>query len=206
EVALRAARAGADVTGVDISKALLDRARTSADRARLPVRLELGDAQALPYADESFDVVASCFGAIFAPDHDAVAAELARVCRRGGRLGLTTWRPKPDIERIYERFQDRSPASNAEAWGDPARIRELLGASFELAIEERLWRLEGGSAEEVYEFMASSAPPMKAFLETLDRDRRSEFREALLEHWNQFRDGDGVSEPRPYLLVLGRRT
>ena len=205
EVAVRAARAGAEVTGVDISEPLLARARTSADAERLPVRLELGDAQELPYADESFDVVASCFGAIFAPDHRAVARELSRVCRRGGRLGLTAWQPKPEIERIYERFQERRPASDAEAWGEPDRVYELLGESFELTVEEGVWRLEGASAAEVFEFMASSAPPMKAFLETLDPDRRGAFREAMLAHWERYRNADGVSEPRPYLLILGRR-
>src|SRR5207237_480466 len=81
--AIRAGRAGAEVVGVDITPALLEQARANAEG--LPSRWDEGDAQNLPYEDASFDVVVSCFGAVFAPDDQAVARELGRVCRRGGR-------------------------------------------------------------------------------------------------------------------------
>ena len=90
-VALRAARAGANVVGIDISPDQLAKARSAAAAAALNVHFDEGDCQELPYGDAEFDAVASTFGAIFAPDHERTAAELARVCRPGGRLALTAW-------------------------------------------------------------------------------------------------------------------
>src|SRR5918912_2631100 len=87
EVALRAARGGAEVTAIDISNELLELARAKEDAER--VSWELGDAQSLRFDDGAFDVVVSSFAVIFAPDQEAAAHELGRVCRRGGRLGLT---------------------------------------------------------------------------------------------------------------------
>src|SRR5205085_8035119 len=101
-VAIRAARAGADVTGVDIAPRLLEQARAKADG--LPIRFDEGDVQRLPYADASFDVVSSVFGAIFAPDHEAVARELARACAPNGRLGLTAWVPNVELTELFRRF------------------------------------------------------------------------------------------------------
>src|SRR5439155_16998827 len=91
-VALRAARAGADVVGIDISADQLAKARRAADAEGLAIRFDEGDCQELPYAEAEFAVVVSVFGAIFAPDHARTAAELVRVCRPGGRLALTAWR------------------------------------------------------------------------------------------------------------------
>lgn len=100
-VAARAARAGAHVIGVDIAPALIDTARQLAAAEGLNVQFEVGDAERLEYRDASFDVVASAQGTMFAPDHEAVARELARVCRPGGRLGLTCWRPGGAIEKFF---------------------------------------------------------------------------------------------------------
>ncbi len=94
-VALRAARAGADVVGIDISADQLAKARGAAEAEGLAIRFDEGDCQELPYGDAAFDAVASAFGAIFAPDHRRAADELARVCRPGGRLALTAW-PKDE--------------------------------------------------------------------------------------------------------------
>src|SRR5215468_6368341 len=102
EVALRAARAGVEVAAVDISENLLAVARSKPDAER--VAWELGDAQALRFDDASFDAVVSCFAVIFAPDQDAASAELARLCKPGGRLGLTSWRPEDGPHAIYQRF------------------------------------------------------------------------------------------------------
>ncbi len=205
EVALRAARAGADVTGLDLSEGLLEQARAKVQAEGLPLTLDLGDAQALPYEDSSFDVVSSNFGVIFAPDHEAAANELARVCRGGGRLGVTVWRPKPALSALYERFQEEPPASQPEAWGDEERLRSLLGNAFELELHERVWSLEAESAEALWEFAAAAIPPLKAFAESLEATRRDEFRAAMVEYWRGFESDGEVSEPRPYLLVLGRR-
>jgi SAM-dependent methyltransferase len=206
EVALRAARAGAHVTGVDISEPLLEQARAKAAREGLEIGFDLGDAQSLPYNDASFDVAASSFGVIFAPDAGRAAAELARVVRPGGRLGLATWCPDEQLARIYERFQREQPAADTEWWGEPEGVEELLGAAFELEISTGTWRHEGASPEVLWELAESAIPPAKAFLATLDDERRQAYRAAMLEHWDQFRTEEGrVSEPRDYLLVLGTR-
>ena len=86
----RIARRGAQVTGIDFAPTLVETARSRAGDAGLDIRYDVGDAEALPYEDASFDVVVSAFGHMFAPDHRAAASELARVCRPGGRLGLVS--------------------------------------------------------------------------------------------------------------------
>jgi SAM-dependent methyltransferase len=200
EVALRAARAGADVVGLDIAPRLLEQARSKSAE----IEWVEGDAQALPFGDSSFDVVSSCFGVIFAPEQEAVAGELARICRR--RLGLTAWRPDQGPHAVYAAFTAEDPLrATADEWGREERLEELLGAAFELEFEERVWWLEGDSPEEVWELMSNGAPPVKAFLDSLEGDRRVAFREAMLEYWEGFRMNGGVREPRRYLLVLGRR-
>lgn len=205
ELALRAARAGADVTGVDISEPLLTQARAKAEREGLELALEPGDAQALPFDDASFDVATSSFALIFAPDSVRVAAELGRVVRPGGRIGLSTWCPNEAMARIYERFLRQKPAADMERWGRPNWVRELLGADFELEIDTGTWRYEGDSPEALWELAATATPPTKAFLATLDDEGRAAYRAAMIEHWERFRVGDRVSEPRDYLLVLGTR-
>jgi SAM-dependent methyltransferase len=200
EVALRAARAGADVTGLDIAPRLLEQARAKTSE----VEWVEGDAQALPFADGAFDVVSSSFGLIFAPEQEVVAGEVARVCR--GRLGLTVWRPNEGPHAIYAAFSGDQPAwPSPDDWGREERLRELLGDAFELQLQERVWWLEGDSPEDVWELMSTGAPPVKALLDSLEPDRRAEFRAAMLEYWTQFQTPDGVREPRHYLLVQGVR-
>lgn len=98
-VAIRAAQRGGVVTGQDLAPALVDTARRLAADAGVTVEFEVGDCENLPYPDASFDVVCSAQGAVFAPDHRAVARQLARVCRPGGRVGLTAWRHRRLLPR-----------------------------------------------------------------------------------------------------------
>jgi SAM-dependent methyltransferase len=205
EVALRAAREGASVAGFDLSRRLIAQARAKAEAVGLPIDWEVGSADSLPYEDETFDVVSSCFGVIFVPDQNAAATELARVCRAGGRLALTAWRPRAGLHAIYERFSPGDAFAGADEWGREARVEELLGGPFHLEIEERVWHLTGESPEAVYELMSGGAPPVKALLATLAAEQRIEFRSAMLEYWQEFRTDAGVDEPREYLLVVGGR-
>lgn len=204
EVALRAARSGARVSAVDFAPEMLEKARAKGARGGLEIDWAEGDAQSLPYEDRRFDVVASSFGVIFAPDAGAAAAELARVCREGGRLGLTTWKPNEGLHRIYAAFSD-DDEDPAEHWADESGLRDLLGDAFELRLEERVWELEGSSPEGVWELMTAAAPPVKAFVETLEPDRLTGFRTAMLDYWAGFERDGRVVEPRGYLLVLGWR-
>lgn len=203
-VAIRAARAGADVTGLDIAPRLLEQARANA--GDLPIRFDEGDAERLPYEDEAFDVVSSVFGAIFAPDHDAVARELARVCRPGGRLGLAAWEPNAELAELYGRFQLAPPeGSQPFDWGREEYAEELLGASFELVFDRGTWLLEVADGEAAWEFWTSSAPPFRAMVNALEPVRRAGFRDAFVEYSERYRTNGGVAVPRVYLLVLGRR-
>jgi hypothetical protein len=168
------------------------------------IRFELGDAQALPFDDASFDVVSSAFAVIFAPDHPRAADELARVC--AGRLGLTSWKRDPMLRDVYARFDLDSPEGAAPfEWGREERVHELLGAEFELEITTGTWFLETGSGADVWDFWSSSAPPFRAMVEGLEADRRAAFRAAYVEYCESFRIDGGVRVPREYLLIVGRR-
>lgn len=205
EVAVRAARAGATVTGFDLSPGLVAQARAKAEAEGLAIGWDLGSADSLPYGDASFDVVSSSFGVIFVPDQRAAAHELARVCRADGRLGLTSWRPNEGLHAIYDRFSSTDSFAVADEWGAEERVEELLGEAFELEIEERVWRLEGESPQAVWDLMSLGAPPVKALLDSLEPEARDRFQQAMLEYWGGFFTDRGVSEPRRYLLVFGTR-
>jgi len=176
-----------------------------AARAKAPeVRLDLADCQDLPYDDAAFEVVASSFGFIFAPNHRATADELARVC--SGRLGFTAWEPNPELGELYRAFGLDSPEGRLPFdWGKPTHVEEMLGQAFTVEIERHVWILEGGSGEEVWELWSRSAPPFKAMVESLEPERRPRFRQAYVEYCERYRDGDQVRVPRAYLLALGTR-
>lgn len=130
---LAAARRFAEVVSTDYVGALLERGRERAQAERLPVTFQEADAEALPFADASFDVVLSTFGVMFTPNQEQAGLELARVCRPGGRIGLANWTPDSFIGQVFKTLGKylpppagvRSPA----LWGSEARIGELLGAS-----------------------------------------------------------------------------
>jgi SAM-dependent methyltransferase len=129
--ALAAARRGATTVGVDYVPALLDRARLRADAEGLEVSFEAGDAEALPFQDGSFDVVSSVFGAMFAPDQERTAAELLRVTRPGGRIGLVAHTPEGFIGQLFKvnarHVQPPAGLRSPILWGTEDRLRELFG-------------------------------------------------------------------------------
>jgi SAM-dependent methyltransferase len=202
EAAIRAAQAGADVVGIDIAPGMIERASRKAEG--LGATFDVGDAQRLPYADGSFDVVSSNFGVIFAPDPHRAARELARVAAPGARLGLTAWREPIELTEIYARYSPGTPPP-LDAWGSEEALDRLLGADFNLIFEQRVWHLEGRSPEAVYDFMTQAAPPLKALVGVLDDDVRAGLRGDLVEYWRGFAHDGGVDEPRAYVLAIGRR-
>lgn len=130
-VAIAAAQAGGKVVGIDITDAWFDEARRRAAKAGVDIELETGDAEDLPVDDKTFDVVLSGFGAIFAPRHEVVAAELTRVCRPGGTIAFTAWTPGGKNDRIFSvlaRFLPSPPefVTPHILWGDPAHVRALF--------------------------------------------------------------------------------
>jgi SAM-dependent methyltransferase len=135
------ARHGATVIGVDIANDLLESARRRADAEGLRIEYRLGDAEGLPFEDGAFDAVISTYGVMFASRPEAAAAELARVCRKGGRIALTTWAPDGNVFNMFGVMKRYMPAPAAAAppspfaWGSIERVRELLGDAFELRFE-----------------------------------------------------------------------
>ena len=203
EIALRAAEAGGDVTAIDIAPRMIERAEAKAGRRGLEIDFRVGDCARLPYADSAFDVVSSNFGLVFAEDPPAVAHEVSRVCARGGRLAFTAWHELPRLTALFRRFGRESQAVEPELWASHAD--DLLGDDFELEVREGTWHLRGESGTAVLEFWERTAPPTKAYLESLEPGRRADVHAALVEYWEGFRGPHGVDEPRPYALVVGRR-
>ena len=130
QTAIRAARAGAQVTGVDIAVNLVGQARAKAKAEGLNVLFEEGDAEALAYADGSFDVVISLIGAMFAPRPDRVAAELIRVCRSGGRIVMANWTAEGFVGQMFKTIGKHLPSPpqmpSPLLWGNETAVRERL--------------------------------------------------------------------------------
>jgi len=172
---LAAARRFAEVVSTDYVGALLDRGRERAQAERLPVTFQEADAEVLPFADASFDVVLSTFGVMFTPNQERAAAELARVCRPGGRIGLANWTPDSFIGQVFKTLGSylpppagvRSPA----LWGTEQRIVELLGDSaVEIRCVKRDFKFRYRSAAHFIEvFRTYYGPTHKAYA-ALDAD------------------------------------
>jgi ubiquinone/menaquinone biosynthesis C-methylase UbiE len=207
-VAERAAAAGAPVTGVDLAPALIETARSRAAERGLEIDYRVGDAERLELPDASFDAVSSCVGIMFAPDHAASAREVARVTRPGGRIALAAWTPTSgiaDLFKLMAPFQPAPPPSSPFAWGDEARVTELLGDAFELSFARHISPFHTPSGEAYWELFSTSYGPTKTLVERL-----GERREALHWAWVDFfetnhRTNGVISHPREYLLVTGTR-
>jgi SAM-dependent methyltransferase len=210
-LALRAARAGATVVGVDLAPSLIATACQLAAAAGLAIPFEVGDCERLAHRAASFDVVVSSFGTIFAPDHAAVVAELARVCRPGGKLGLAGWRPGGGAARMAEvvmSFQASPPVpgvGNPFDWGREEYVGSRLDDAFELEFVAGDSPQVAPSAESVWDLYVTSAGPVKALASALPPDRRDALRRAFVSLVDRHRDQNGIRFPREYLLVLGRR-
>jgi ubiquinone/menaquinone biosynthesis C-methylase UbiE len=207
EVAVRAARNGGTVTGIDIAAPMLAKARERAAQEGVKITFDLGDVEYLPYDDATFDVVISNFGVVFAPDHANVAAELARVSRPRARLGFTAWKPNPKLADLYRRFtEDPIEGREVYEWGREDHVEDMLGEEFELEFEDGTLWLEAESGEEIWKLFSESAPPVIALVKQLNDEKREAFHRAFVDLYESYRTKDGdVRAPRRYLLVLGRR-
>jgi ubiquinone/menaquinone biosynthesis C-methylase UbiE len=210
-IAMRAARAGADVTGVDLAPALIDTAKEHAQEDGLDIDYVVGDCENLDFADATFDKAASTCGIMFAPDHKASAGELARVVRPGGRIALANWTQEGGLGRMFGMmapFQPKPPegVGSPFAWGNEAHVESLLGESFDLDFERHVSVFRTGSGEEYWQVFSTSYGPTKTLAESLDDDRREEFHRAWVDFFESEYKGDGeIAHDREYLLVLGTR-
>ncbi|HSB58337.1 MAG TPA: class I SAM-dependent methyltransferase, partial [Methyloceanibacter sp.] len=203
------ARRGAAVTGVDISAELLAAAGDLSQHIRPPIDFRLADAERLPFDDGSFDAVISTFGVMFAINQEAAAAELARVCRSGGRLVLATWAPEGAVAEFFGVIaQHRDvppPPSSPLAWGDPAHVETLLGKDFELNLEQGISHAYHGSAEEIWDWYTRGFGPLRQLAESLPADRVQQLKHDVDAYHRHYAVPAGLHMKREYLLTIGRR-
>ncbi len=216
-VAIPAAAAGAAVTASDLTPELFDAGRRIAAARGVELEWVEADAEALPFADNGFDVVTSCLGAMFAPHHQAAADELVRVCRPGGTIAMINWTPQGFIGQLFATMKPYAAplppgAQPAPLWGDEDHVRELFGDNVvDLIFQRRTiliehspspiefreyWKRNYGPTIAVYNFN-QDRPEQTA---DLDRDFL-----AFLETWNQSAEPGRTAYEAEYLLVTATK-
>ena len=209
---LAAARRGCKVTSTDYVSALLERGAERARAERLEVSFETADAEALPFAANTFDAVLSSFGVMFTPDQDKAAAELLRVCRPGGRIGMANWTPDGFIGQLFKTIgRHVAPPPGVKppsAWGTEARLKELFPpAVASVAITPRVFNFRYRSAAHFVEvFRMWYGPTHKAFA-ALPTDKAAALEAEMLELLTRLNRGGGASlvVPSEYLEVVVTR-
>jgi ubiquinone/menaquinone biosynthesis C-methylase UbiE len=186
--AIPAAEAGAEVVAADLTPENFDAGRREAGARGVELEWVESDAEALPFADAEFDVVTSSFGAIFAPDHQAVADEMLRVCRPGGTIGMANFRPEGTAAEFFELVGRYAPPPPPGAlpplgWGDEAHVRELFGHRVESLDMQRLEYVErsAGGPEAYCTLFRETFGPIIAIRASLDAARRAAFDAEFLE-------------------------
>ena len=208
---LAAARRFAQVTSTDYVGALLDRGRERATAERLVVAFQEADAEALPFGNGSFDVALSTFGVMFTPDQEKASAELARVVRRGGRIGLANWTPDGFIGQVFKTIGKylpppagvRSPA----LWGTEARLVELFRGD-EVSATKRFFNFRYRSADHMMEIFKTFYGPMNRAFAALDAEGGAALEADLHELIGRMNRGGGdtLVVPSEYLeAVVVRR-
>jgi ubiquinone/menaquinone biosynthesis C-methylase UbiE len=213
QLALVAARRGAKVTGVDIATNSIAAARSRAAAEGLDAQFDEGDAEALPYPDASFDVVATIFGAMFAPRPDLVANELLRVCRPGGTIAMANWTKEGFIGQMFKTFARfiAPPGMPAPVlWGDENVVRERFGDRVvDLRLTRVLYRFDYPFPPvEVVEFFRQHYGPTTRAFAALEDPERTALRTELVEHWsshNQAKEPARTVVDAEYLEVVARR-
>jgi SAM-dependent methyltransferase len=215
--AIPAAATGATVIASDLTPELFEPGRKIAADRGVELTWEEGDAEALPYPADGFDVVLSCVGAMFAPRHQATADELVRVCRPGGTIGMINWTPTGFLGNLFATMKPYAPppppgASPPPLWGDEAHVRELFGdrvadlrAVRQTVVMDQCadplefreyWKRNYGPTIATYKFNADQPDRVAA----LDTDLL-----AFLTAWNRAGEGEPARWEAEYLLVTARK-
>jgi ubiquinone/menaquinone biosynthesis C-methylase UbiE len=212
--AIQAAMRGADVVASDLTPELFEAGRRRAADNGVELEWVEADAEALPFEDASFDAAISTFGIMFAPRQSVAAAELARVVRPGGRIGLASWRPSGFVAEMFATIASfLNPPPPVEAppvrWGTEDGAHELLDGAFDVTCENRTLRQQyDGSVDEMTDrFMATFGPMVMARKALEPQGRWDEFLQAYRELTRRWDEGDenGASIPADFLLVTGTR-
>lgn len=215
--AIPAAELGASVVASDLTPELLDAGRVAAAARGVELEWIEADAEALPFDDDEFDVVLSCIGAMFAPDHQAVADELVRVCRPGGTIGMLNWRPGGTVEAFFGVFAPYNPppppgARSPLAWGTEEHLRELFGARVEsLRLERDALVIDHFAKPDdlpAY-FKRNFGPAIAAYANVADAPERTAGLDldflTYAERWNRGAPDGAVRYEYEYLLAVGQK-
>ena len=196
-----ARRAWGNTVGADYVPALLERARERAAAERLEVEFVVADAQELPFEDASFDLALSVFGAMFAPDQPRTAAELLRVVRPGGRIGMANWTPDGAVGGLFATIAKHAPPppglDSPLLWGTEERLRELFGDGVsELRAEPRISRQPFRSADHYIEFFRRYFGPVQMAFERVGPEGEG----ALSADLREFLEGANTAGERALVL------
>jgi SAM-dependent methyltransferase len=213
QLALLAARKGANVTGVDIATNWIEAARGRAASEGLAAQFDQGDAEELPYPDASFDIVASIYGAMFAARPERVAEELGRVCRTGGTIAMANWTKEGFIGTMFQiisKFIAPPGMPSPLLWGDESTVRHRFGDGVShLRLTRVQYRFDYPfSAAGVVDFFREHYGPANRAFATLSGTDQAALRDALIELWsgaNQSRDARRTVVSAEYLEVVATR-
>jgi ubiquinone/menaquinone biosynthesis C-methylase UbiE len=208
-VTLAAARRWCDVVSTDYVPSLLERGRIRAAAEGLSVEFKHADAEALGFADAMFDVVVSTFGVMFTPNQDQAAAELLRVCKSGGKIGLANWTPEGFIGQLFKTLGKYLPppagTKSPALWGTQARITEMFGtAASSLKAEKRDFVFRYRSPEHFLDIFKNYYGPMLKAFAALDETNQQGLRNdllALIGRMNRAEDGTMIV-PSEYLEIV----
>jgi ubiquinone/menaquinone biosynthesis C-methylase UbiE len=208
-ISLAAARRWCEVLSTDYVPALLERGRARATAEGLTIEFKEADAEALPFSDGSFDAVVSTFGVMFTPNHDKAAAELLRVCKSRGRIGLANWTPDGFIGQVFKTLGKYLPpptgAKSPALWGTRARLNDMFGSTAaSIKAEPRNFNFRYRAPEHFLDIFKTYYGPMLKAFAALDADKQNDLHNdlnALIVRMNKADDGTMVV-PSEYLEIV----
>jgi SAM-dependent methyltransferase len=210
-----AAQAGGQVTASDLAPALLEAGKMRANEAGVELEWVEADAENLPFGDESYDVVMSSIGAMFAPHHQAVADEMVRVCKPGGTIGMLNWTPEGMIGALFRMMGPFAPAPPPGAqppplWGSEDHVKEMFGDRVDFhTLDRTVLEIDQFQRPQDYvdHFKGLYGPTIVAINNARNNGREDELNTAMAEfivEWNRGSEEDAYFE-QEYLVVAGTR-
>jgi SAM-dependent methyltransferase len=210
--ALAAAREGAGVVASDLSERMVELGRRRSEAEGYDIEWVVADAEELPYEDGRFDCAASVFGAMFTPQPERAAAELFRVVRPGGTVGMANWVPGGMLHRQFEltrRYAPPAPEGMPEPldWGDEEVVaRRFEGLAARIEAERRGVPFRWASAEAAWDFFDGCAPTQQALRESIPEDDYAALRDDTIELFREYAGDDGaIAVESDYLLIVARK-
>jgi ubiquinone/menaquinone biosynthesis C-methylase UbiE len=209
-----AAEVAARTVGLDITPELIEAGKKAATEQGVEIEWVEGDAQDMPFDDESFDVALSVFGCMFAPDHAKAAAELARVLKPGGRMVVAAWRPEGNVGRMFATIASHLPQppegfQPPPLWGTEDHAREIFdGTGMELDFEPTTVDFTAESADEFFAEFERDLPPIVMAKQRLEPDGKWEpLRTDLKQLYDESNEADDGSfrAPQEYVLIKGTK-